>query len=140
MFLAVKAHINKADIFIASAAVADYHCEKIADQKIKKSADQITLTLNRNPDIVGYVGVLAKPPFVVGFAAETENLYRNAKDKLKNKNLDMVVANLVGVPDSGFNSINNTVSIIDKNSQVDIANKEKTALAFDILRLVEKAL
>ena len=60
--------------------------------------------------------------------------------KEKNKNLDMVVANLVGVPDSGFNSINNTVSIIDKNSQVDIANKEKTALAFDILRLVEKAL
>jgi phosphopantothenoylcysteine synthetase/decarboxylase len=52
----------------------------------------------------------------------------------------MVVANLVGMPDSGFNSINNTVSIIDKNSQVDIANKEKTALAFDILRLVEKAL
>ncbi len=140
MFEAVKNTVNKCDVFIASAAVADYHCEKIADQKIKKSADQITLTLKRNPDIVAYVANIKKPPFVVGFAAETENLHDNARLKLQNKNLNMVIANLVGVAESGFNSVNNTVSVIDKNQQVDIKNKAKTALAYDILELVSKAL
>ena len=94
MFAAVKQQVGDADIFISVAAVADYRVATPATRKIKKSADKLTLELLPNPDILAYVAGLKKPPFCVGFAAETENLSRNASAKRKRKKIPLIVANL----------------------------------------------
>jgi phosphopantothenoylcysteine decarboxylase/phosphopantothenate--cysteine ligase len=111
---AVMACIDGADIFIAAAAVADYRPKLVAEQKIKKNSceDEISLELVRNPDIVASVAALARRPFVVGFAAETESLLDNAKSKLIRKSLDAIVANDVSRPGLGFNSDQNAVQLI----------------------------
>ncbi len=107
---AVMSDIIDSDIFIAAAAVVDYRCTDIAEQKIKKSSDDLNLVLQKNPDILAEVARLSRAPFTVGFAAETENLLINAQLKLKNKNLDMIAANLVG-EGLGFNVDENALQI-----------------------------
>lgn len=94
MFDAVKQHVADADIFIGVAAVADYRAAQPSEQKIKKSADTLTLELLPNPDILAYVANLPKPPFCVGFAAESENLREQAKAKRKAKKIPLLAANL----------------------------------------------
>src|SRR5690606_15811769 len=94
------------DIFIAAAAVADYRVANMATQKIKKSTAPLRLDLMPNEDIVSAVTALPQKPFVVGFALETDQLLENAHHKLQKKNLDMVIANLVG-DDSGFDTDSN---------------------------------
>lgn len=97
MFDAVKKEMSQTeiDIFISVAAVADYRAAKVSKQKIKKTDEKYTLILEPNPDILNYVSNLPKPPFCVGFAAETENLEENAQIKRKKKKLPLLVANLV---------------------------------------------
>lgn len=107
--------VSGADIFIAAAAVADYRPDIQADEKIKKSGDQITLTLVKNPDIIATVANHAERPFCVGFAAETQNLEHYALGKLERKNLDMVIANDVSRQDIGFNSADNAVTVFSRH-------------------------
>ena len=94
MFEAVKKDVKGADIFISVAAVADYRVKKPAAQKIKKANGSLSLELEENPDILAWVAGLPKPPFCVGFAAESENLAQNAKAKLAKKKLPLIVGNL----------------------------------------------
>lgn len=95
MLRAVQAEIAQTDIFISVAAVADYRVAHVSQQKIKKSASNLALELVPNPDILKTVSSLPKPPFCVGFAAETENLEENAIAKRRKKNIPLLVANLV---------------------------------------------
>lgn len=132
---AVMSCINDSDIYISAAAVADYRIEKIASQKIKKSADSLDLKLIKNEDIISTVASLPSPPFVVGFAAETENVIDNAKNKLLKKNLDMIIANDVSsndsnsttpennLPETGFNSEYNALHVFWQNRKDDTANQ-----------------
>lgn len=106
-----------ADILIASAAVADYRPELVAAQKLKKDptkGDGLLLQLVRNPDILATLSLREDRPFSVGFAAETENLLEYASRKLKDKNLDLIVANDVANPSIGFNSEENAITVIDR--------------------------
>lgn len=108
------------DIFIASAAVADYRPEMIAPQKLKKdptSSDGLFLQLVRNPDILATIASRPDRPFSVGFAAETENLLEYASRKLQAKNLDLIVANDVANPTIGFNSDDNAITVIDRDQK-----------------------
>jgi phosphopantothenoylcysteine decarboxylase / phosphopantothenate---cysteine ligase len=108
----------ESDIIIMSSAVADYRVENVSEQKIKKSDDTLTLNLIKNPDILMELSKLDKDDkIIVGFAAESENLEQNAIEKLKKKNLDLIVANDISLPDSGFNSDYNKVIIYDRNGE-----------------------
>lgn len=116
MHQAVLSALSACDIYISTAAVADYRVAQPAEQKIKKTGDRLTLELIRNNDILASVASLAIRPYVVGFAAETENIIENAKDKLRRKNLDMIVANDVSGSstekhDIGFNSEYNALHV-----------------------------
>ena len=107
-------HSQHCDIFIACAAVADYRPETCAAQKIKKEKgnDTLSLMLVKNPDIVSEVTKQVNKPFVLGFAAETQNLLAHAKAKLENKGMDMIAANDVSQENIGFNSEQNSVTLI----------------------------
>ena len=96
MYAAVHRQVAEADIFIAAAAVADFQPVTVAKQKIKKQGVAVKLELEPAPDIVKSVADMAKRPFVVGFAAETNDVEDNARSKLKRKKLDMIAANQVG--------------------------------------------
>lgn len=103
-------------VFIGAAAIADYRPAQRADQKIKKSNDSITLTLERTPDVLSQVAASrANGMLVIGFAAETENLLDNAREKLRSKNLDAIIANDVTRDDSGFDSEFNAITIITRD-------------------------
>jgi phosphopantothenoylcysteine decarboxylase/phosphopantothenate--cysteine ligase len=108
------------DLLIAAAAVADYRPEVIAEHKMKKdpdSSDGLLLKLVRNPDILATLAARDDRPFSVGFAAETQNLLEYAARKLRDKNLDLIVANDVANPSIGFNSEDNACSVIDRTQQ-----------------------
>ncbi len=160
---AVLSNISHCHIYISTAAVSDYRVENIATQKIKKTEDHLTLQLIKNTDILSEVASDNSRPYVVGFAAETENVLENAKQKLSGKNLDMIVANDVSPsenngadknrPDIGFNSEYNALHVfwkqhnmatehLTENSQpdgeqhFDIARKSQ--LAKQLIALVAK--
>ncbi len=125
-----------ADIFISAAAVADYRVKTIAPQKIKKQAETLSIDLERNPDIIGTVASTYTHLYMVGFAAETENLEAHARDKLARKKLDAIIANDVSRTDIGFNSEDNQVVWIDKQSSRQLDKKNKSQLAREIVTLV----
>ncbi len=139
MLDSVQQKYKSADVFVACAAVADYHCEQISPQKIKKQEATMLLKLIKNPDIVQFVAQQKEKPFVVGFAAETEQLITHAREKLKNKNLDMVIANQVGTADSGFNSDFNRVVIISHKQQKALKKTSKKVLAFKLLQHIYRS-
>ncbi|HBO39508.1 MAG TPA: bifunctional phosphopantothenoylcysteine decarboxylase/phosphopantothenate--cysteine ligase CoaBC, partial [Pasteurellaceae bacterium] len=117
-------------LFIGCAAVADYRVAEVAEQKIKKSGDEIQLTLVKNPDIIADVGHLAENrPFTVGFAAETQNLAQYAQDKLQRKKLDMICANDVSLAQQGFNSENNALNLFWCNGSCQLPLMSKKELA-----------
>jgi phosphopantothenoylcysteine decarboxylase / phosphopantothenate---cysteine ligase len=124
------------DIFIAAAAVADYRPLQIAQQKIKKSGEQMQMALIKNPDIVATIAQLEKKPFVVGFAAETQDVAIYARGKLINKNLDMIIANDVSNTDIGFNSDNNSVTVFWGENQQDFPRMAKSALSNELIDLI----
>ena len=136
MLTATMAATDGADIFIATAAVADYRPVSCADQKIKKNTtdrSKITIELEQNTDIIATVAAQNNKPFTVGFAAETQDLLAYAKDKLKRKNLDMIIANDVSNSRIGFNSDNNAVCVVWGNGQKDYAEMSKQQLARQLI-------
>ena len=123
---AVLSRLADCHVYISAAAVADYRVADVAPQKIKKTADSLTLQLVKNDDIISLVATHRSRPYVVGFAAETENLDANARAKLIRKNMDMIVANTVGQPaanadsgqpDIGFNSEYNALHVFWREHQ-----------------------
>jgi len=136
MLNASLAAVKDADIFISAAAVADYRVAEVADQKIKKQSDSISLKLKKNPDIVSTVAAGNPQLFVVGFAAETENIETFARDKLARKKLNAIVANDVSRNDIGFNTDNNEALWIDAQSCQHLGKKSKAQLARDIVELI----
>jgi phosphopantothenoylcysteine decarboxylase/phosphopantothenate--cysteine ligase len=140
MLEASLASAADADIFIAAAAVADYRASTVAKQKIKKQDDSMTISLERNPDIVSAV-VQANPTvFVLGFAAETQDVETYARDKLQRKNLGAIIANDVSRKDVGFNADENEVIWIDRTSSVVFSKRSKAQLARDIIEHLAKGL
>ncbi|WP_339668983.1 bifunctional phosphopantothenoylcysteine decarboxylase/phosphopantothenate--cysteine ligase CoaBC [Dasania marina] len=129
MLHAVNEQLAQCDIFIGCAAVADYRPASVAEQKIKKNDDSMTISLVRNPDIISAVAQHQPRPFCVGFAAETENLLAHAQQKLARKNLDMIIANDVANSAIGFNSDNNAATLITQHGQQPLALASKTQLA-----------
>jgi len=118
-----------ADLFISVAAVADYTPVNPALQKIKKGLARHKLDLESTPDIVAEVAALANGPLTVGFAAETENLRQNAREKLSRKRLDMIAANRVGQDGSGFESDTNEIVILTPEGETDLGKGNKRDLA-----------
>ena len=126
MLDAVKQYVENADIFIGVAAVADYRVAQPSAQKIKKSADKLKLELLPNPDILAYVASLPKPPFCVGFAAESENLREHAKAKRKAKNIPLLAANLV---QQAIGSNENELILFDDAGEHVLPRADKLTLA-----------
>ncbi|ADV51505.1 bifunctional phosphopantothenoylcysteine decarboxylase/phosphopantothenate--cysteine ligase CoaBC [Cellulophaga sp. E16_2] len=134
MYTEVFKHFATADIAIAAAAVADYRPKTVAEQKIKKKAEDITITLVKNKDILFSMGQEKKHQFLVGFALETENEIENAKGKLERKNLDAIVLNSLNDSGAGFGKKTNKISFIDKNSTIKAFElKTKADVAKDIM-------
>lgn len=121
------------DIFIAAAAVADYRASAVSSQKIKTQVSSMTIHLEKNPDIVSAVATANEALFVLGFAAETENVEAYARDKLERKKLSAIIANDVSRPDIGFSSDDNEISWIDRTSTVAFSKRSKAQLARDII-------
>ena len=128
------------DILIAAAAVADYRPEASAEHKLKKdpnSVDGMTLKMIRNPDILATIAKRADRPFSVGFAAETQNLLEYAAGKLRDKNLDLIVANDVANTDIGFNSDDNALTVIDRQQQqTSFAQTSKSKIARQLITFI----
>lgn len=138
---AVLREFDSVDAVIMSAAVADYRVKNPAAQKIKKSAETLTLELVKNPDILRELGGLKKSQVLVGFAAETQNVLAYANKKLVEKNLDFIVANDVTAEGAGFSVPTNIASIIWRGGDVEnFAKMSKSALAEKIIERVAKLL
>ncbi len=135
MHEAVLSRAPRADIFIATAAVADYRPAAAAQQKIKKNTDTLTLQLTRNPDILADVAALPGGPFTVGFAAETEKLLKHAGEKLVRKKLDMIAANHVG-EGKGFEAEENALSVFDASGVIELPQAPKAQLARQLIALI----
>ncbi len=135
MHTQVIENIDCCDIFIATAAVSDYRPETMETQKIKKNANRLTLPLIRNPDILADVAGRSVKPFCVGFAAETQNLEHYARQKLNNKNLDMIVANPVD-NGRGFDQDDNTLHVFWKNGDKAFATAPKKELARQLIAMI----
>jgi phosphopantothenoylcysteine decarboxylase/phosphopantothenate--cysteine ligase len=133
---AVMQQIVHNDIYIGTAAVADYSPEQVSSSKLKKSAKTMTITLNKTRDILTTLTLSNADVFTVGFAAETNDLERYARAKLADKNLDMIIANQVGLSDRGFDSDNNAVSVIWDNGHQTFSLRSKKQLATDIIGLI----
>lgn len=138
MFDKVFENYENADIAIASAAVADYAPKEIAQEKIKKNDDSLTIELVKNPDILKTMGERKTKQFLVGFALETQNEEENARRKLKKKNLNMIVLNSLRDEGAGFKGGTNKIKIITESSLTKFSLKSKTEVAKDILNFVEE--
>ena len=139
---AVFEYLDGADIVIKAAAVSDYKPLAPSNQKIKKGAKEQTVILEQTRDILKEIGQRKKDQILIGFAAETENLKQNAKKKLSDKNLDIIVGNIVGKSDSGFGTDTNTATFFFKDGTAEaLESMDKTALANVLLdRIVERFL
>jgi len=133
MLLASLEYAKKADIFIATAAVADYRAVSIAENKIKSDSDVLTINFEKNPDIVSTVATANESLFVVGFAAESTDVENYAMGKLKTKGLNAIIANDISRSDIGFNSDDNEVSWIDTDSSITFSKRSKTQLSRDLI-------
>lgn len=139
MLQAVMQAIPSASMFIGCAAVADYRPEQVANNKIKKDNDAMNIRLIKNPDILATVAALEKPPFTIGFAAETNDVMQYAQDKLERKRLNMIAANDVSDETIGFNSENNAMTLLWRDTQGHVQHQQlavasKLAIATQILR------
>ena len=134
---AVLKYYDTADIVIKSAAVADYKPKEYSDEKIKKGEGDLELTLTRDSDILKILGERKKEQILIGFAAESNNVLENAEKKLKNKNLDFIVANDITARDTGFGSEDNKVTILSKDGKVisldKMSKKEVATNIFDMI-------
>lgn len=136
---AVLDHLAESTVIIKAAAVADYHCAKPAPQKVKKTAARLSLELDPTPDILAECGKRKGDRILIGFAAETENLVQEARRKCESKNCDMVVANLVSVSGTGFESDENEVVLVRRGGEnTAVARAPKIEIAHRILDEVER--
>jgi phosphopantothenoylcysteine decarboxylase/phosphopantothenate--cysteine ligase len=136
MHAAVTARSRDCDIFVATAAVADYRPAEPAGSKIKKAADTLEIRLVRNPDILAEVAALPKPPFTLGFAAETDQVEQYARGKLKDKRLDMIAANRVGGDSGGFERDENALLVLWNGGQRALPMMSKVELARELAMLL----
>jgi phosphopantothenoylcysteine decarboxylase/phosphopantothenate--cysteine ligase len=137
MLRATHEAMTNCDVFIGVAAVADYRPLEIKRQKIKKSDEQMQLTLVKNPDIISEIAQLKEKPFVVGFAAETNDIVSNGRDKLKHKNLDMLFANNAT---ETFNSDSIFVTALTETNETELKAGNKNVVARNMLQLIATAL
>jgi len=136
MLEAVLGVIDKADIFISTAAVADYRPRQMATQKIKKNNEEMSIELERTTDILATVAALPTPPFTVGFAAETNDVETYARGKLTRKKLNMIAANQVGIEGAGFDSNDNALTVYWQEGEQALPHCSKTELAHHLMDLV----
>jgi phosphopantothenoylcysteine decarboxylase/phosphopantothenate--cysteine ligase len=130
----VMALMAEADVIVKTAAVSDYRPVETAPQKIKKQKETMSLTLTRNPDILKALGERKGERILVGFAAETERLEANAAQKLREKNLDIIAGNLIGVPHSGFQTDTNQVTLFFRDGAKEaLPAMTKEAVAHTLL-------
>ena len=132
---AVLTKIADQDIFISAAAVADYRCADAAGDKIKKTDAELMLRLSKNPDILSEVAHLPRPPYTVGFAAETSAIRENALAKLHGKGLDIIAANLVG-EGQGFESEDNALEVMWRGGAISLALASKDKIARQLIDIV----
>lgn len=130
MYEAVTSRSNEMDIIIKAAAVADYRPSQIADEKVKKSDDAMSIPLDRTDDILKYLGE-HKPEgqFLCGFSMETQNMLENSRKKLAKKNLDMIVANNLKVAGAGFQTDTNVVTLITQDTELELPLMDKEEVA-----------
>jgi phosphopantothenoylcysteine decarboxylase/phosphopantothenate--cysteine ligase len=138
MLAAVLKEVEGTDIFISTAAVADYRPARPADQKIKKTSDTLDLCMERTSDVLATVAARPDRPFVVGFAAETESVEQNARLKLLKKNLDMIAANEVG-HDKAFDCEDNQLIVLWRNKRHELGKASKLALARELVALIAES-
>ena len=138
MYDAVMHHISGMDVYIGTAAVSDYSPAKASDSKIKKdgSNSPMVLELKENQDILKSVSELEQRPYVVGFAAETNDLIKNAEKKLSNKNLDLIIANDVSNKEIGFDSDDNEVTLITEKEKYLIERQNKRKVSKKIIDFI----
>ena len=138
MYEAVMKEINGQDIFIGAAAVADYTVKEVSKTKLKKQAGDLQISLTRTRDNLQTVANLEYRPFCVGFCAEDENLLESAKLKLKNKNLDLIIANFIS---DSFDQDTNTVIMIDRKlNEMPLGPFTKRDLAYELLGFLVRTL
>ena len=139
MHAAVMARVADCDLFVATAAVADYRPEQAAAAKIKKTAEFLELRLVRNPDILAEVAARRDAPFTLGFAAETDDVEAGAEAKRRAKGLDMIAANQVG-PGKGFERDDNALVVLWDGGRLELPRADKRSLARELVRLVTERL
>ncbi|MBV8784755.1 MAG: bifunctional phosphopantothenoylcysteine decarboxylase/phosphopantothenate--cysteine ligase CoaBC, partial [Gammaproteobacteria bacterium] len=135
MLQAVQRELPGTDVFISTAAVADYRPAQAAAQKIKKTSDRLELAMERTADVLATVAARTERPMVVGFAAETEAVEANARAKLLKKNLDMIAANEVG-HDKAFDSDDNQLVVLTRNGRHELPRADKLTLARGLIGLI----
>jgi len=141
MFEAVFSYYESVDIAIAAAAVADFTPLTARSEKIKSKEENLNLTLKPTQDILAAMGVQKKQQFLVGFALETQNELENAKEKLRRKNLDLIVLNSLQDKGAGFSVDTNKITLIDKTNKIsEFALKSKQLVAFDIFANIQSQL
>jgi phosphopantothenoylcysteine decarboxylase/phosphopantothenate--cysteine ligase len=133
---AVMQRAGDCDLFVATAAVADYRPADVRGSKIKKDTDTLQLRLVRNPDILAEVAALSKAPFTVGFAAETDDIETYADDKRRKKGLDMIAANDVGGEQGGFDSDENALLVLWEGGRQELPMTGKLRLARQLVDLI----
>ena len=140
MYDAVMHHISGMDVYIGTAAVSDYSPAKASDYKIKKdgSSSPMFLELKENQDILKSVSELEQRPYVVGFAAETNDLIKNAEKKLSTKNLDLIIANDVSNKEIGFDSDDNEVTLITEKEKYLIERQNKRKVSKKIIDFISR--
>jgi phosphopantothenoylcysteine decarboxylase/phosphopantothenate--cysteine ligase len=139
MYAAVHRQVADADIFIAAAAVADFQPVSVAKIKIKKQGVAVKLDLEPAPDIIKSVADMAKRPYVVGFAAETNDVEENARSKLKRKKLDMIAANQVG-EGMAFDCDDNALTVIWPGGKIEVERGPKIEVARQLIALIAQRL
>jgi phosphopantothenoylcysteine decarboxylase/phosphopantothenate--cysteine ligase len=140
MHTAVFTALPGQQLFIAAAAVADYRPVETLDRKRKKSGERWSIDLVLNPDILAEVAAQSPRPFIVGFAAETNDVEQHARDKLRRKRLDMIAANHVGRPGCGFESCDNALSVYWEGGGREIALADKSAVAAQLVACIAERL
>ena len=140
MYDAAMAQLERCEVFIGCAAVADYRPAIVPEQKIKKQDGTMHLELVQNPDIIAAVAASEPRPFVVGFAAETSDVIANARLKLDRKGLDLIVANDVSASDAGFNSDRNAATLLWQDGAREVPLTGKLKLATIIIQTIAERL
>ena len=136
----IKKRFKDIDVLIMSAAVADYQPIKVADQKIKKKTNDLSIPLKKTPDILRDIAKIKKKQIVIGFALETENEKKNAYNKLKHKNLDAIILNSLADKGAGFGHDTNKITLITPSEERNFELKSKNLVAEDILNFIEECI